>query len=428
MTDSNERATTAHLSAKTNGPLFGERWLLVTLAAIQFVHVLDSLIVMPLGPQLMRDLGLTPAMFGALVSSYSLAAAAAGLAGAFVLDRFDRKQALIFLLFGLVAATFLCGVAKDFRILVAGRILAGACGGLIQALLFAIIGDCFPERRRGHATGSVMSAYSIATVIGVPTALFLAGNENWRLPFLVLAACGFIVVLASMALIPPLKGHLLYVARSKRALDKGYLKSPLLALILKQNSRLAFLMIITLMFAGFTVIPYMSAYLSSNLGLSHQELATVFFTGGVATFATARWIGRLSDRFGKRKMFIWLALASAFPTLILTHAKPMSMLGVLLVTTPFILLIGGRGIPSLSLITASVGPGLRGRFLSLTSSLQQASSGLASLLTGLFLNKAPNGHITNYNWAGDLSVVFILCSVLVANRMRPVGSQSSVLN
>jgi predicted MFS family arabinose efflux permease len=426
MSEPIERSTYAPLSAMTRGVRNRERWLLFTLAAIQFVHVLDSLIVMPLGPEFMRDLGLNPAMFGVLVSAYSLSAAAAGLAGAFVLDRFDRKYALVSLFLGLVAATFMCGIAKDFHILIAGRILSGACGGLIQALLFTIIGDCFPDARRGHATGLVISSYSIATVLGVPAALFLAGQGNWSLPFIVLSAIGFVVFVASIALIPQMKGHLHHATRSERALEKGSMKSPFLALILKQNSRLAFLMVITLMFAGFTVIPYMSTYLASNLGLSHKVLATVFFTGGVATFSTARWVGRLSDRFGKLKMFTWLALASAFPTLILTHAKPMSMVSVLFVTTPFILLIAARGIPSLALITASVGPGFRGRFLSLTSSLQQASSGFASLLTGLFLSQAPDGHITNYNWAGDLSVVFILCSVLVANRLRPVGSQSSV--
>jgi predicted MFS family arabinose efflux permease len=168
--------------------------------------------------------------------------------------------------------------------------------------------------------------------------------------------------------------------------------------------------------------------LSANLGLSHQDLATVFFAGGVATFTTARWVGQLSDRFGKRKMFTYLALASALPTLLLTHSQPMPLLAVLLVTTSFFLLIAARGIPSLSLITASVGPGLRGRFLSLTSSLQQASSGLASLLTGLFLNQSSDGRITNYNWAGDLSVIFILLSVVIANRLRSSSTQSPVSN
>lgn len=402
-----------------------ERWLLLTLAAIQFVHVLDSLIVMPLGPLFMKHLALTPAYFGLLVSAYSLAAAMAGLAGAFALDRYDRRRALLWLFAGLVASTFLCGLAPNFALLLIGRAFAGACGGLIQALLFTIIGDCFPDRHRGAATGTIMSSYSVATVLGVPAALFLAGQGNWSLPFLVLGAVGVIVGVGATVMIPPLKGHLTYVARTERALHhfSGDAK-PVLSLILRPNSRYAFMMVVSLMFAGFTVIPYMSAFLSVNLGLTHGDLATVFFIGGIATFTTARWIGRLSDRFGKQKMFTWLALASAVPTLILTHARPMSLVGVLVVTTSFTLLIAGRGIPSLSLITSTVGPGLRGRFLSLTSSLQQASSGLASLLTGLFLSQGADGRITNYNWAGDLSVVFILCSVLIVRRLRTVTTTS----
>jgi len=397
------------------------RWLLLTLATIQFIHVLDSLVVMPLGPQFMKALNLTPATFGALVSAYSLSAAVAGLAGSFVLDRFDRRHALLTTLAGLVIATFICGLAHNFHTLVIGRAIAGACGGLIQALLFTIIGDYFPDERRGAATGTVMSSYSVATVIGVPTALFIAGQGDWATPFLVLSVIGAIVLVIALPLVPPLRGHLQYIARQERVLEN---KPLFLALILKQNSRLAFAMVITSMFAGFTVLPYMSAYLSSNLGLSHQDLATVFFAGGVSTFATARWVGKLSDRFGKRKMFTYIALGSAGPTLLLTHAQPMSLLAVLAITTSFIFFIGARGIPSLSLITASVGPGLRGRFLSLTSSLQQASSGLASLLTGLFLSQSSDGRITNYNWAGDLSVIFILASVLVANRLRGASAST----
>ncbi len=404
-----------------------ERILLLTLAAVQFVHVLDSLIVMPLAPEMMKDLMLTTGQFGALVSTYSLSAAVAGLLGAFTLDHFGRKKALVVLFIGLCLGTFVCGFAPNLPLLYAGRAAAGACGGLIQALLFAIIGDCFKESKRGLATGIVMSSFSVATVLGVPIALFLVSLGTWRFPFLALAVLGFLIAVAASATLPPLRGHLTFVAKTQALLKRSQSETALpptsfSVFLLKRNTRFAFLLIITLMFAGFSVIPSMSAYLVSNLRISHEELATVFFVGGIATFATARFVGRLADRFGKRRVYTALALVSAFPTLALTHLSTISFPLILCTTTAFTLLIAARGIPALAMVTASVGPGLRGRFLSLTSSVQQGSSGLASFLSGFLLNQGPHGQLLHYNWAGDISVFFILISVLVANQIRPVSN------
>ena len=72
-----------------------EKILLFTLATIQFTAILDFMIVMPLGPQLMRIFEINPSQFGIIVSSYTFAAGFTGLVGAFFIDRFDRKTALM---------------------------------------------------------------------------------------------------------------------------------------------------------------------------------------------------------------------------------------------------------------------------------------------------------------------------------------------
>ena len=62
---------------------------------MQFTHVLDFMIMMPLGPQFMRILALDPQHFAFLVSAYTFAAAASGFVAAFWIDRFGRKRALL---------------------------------------------------------------------------------------------------------------------------------------------------------------------------------------------------------------------------------------------------------------------------------------------------------------------------------------------
>ena len=56
-----------------------ERILLLTLAGIQFAHILDFMVMMPLGPILMRTLAVGPHEFGLLVSAYTFTAAVSGL-------------------------------------------------------------------------------------------------------------------------------------------------------------------------------------------------------------------------------------------------------------------------------------------------------------------------------------------------------------
>jgi len=143
----------------------GERSLVLVLAAIQFTHIMDFMIMMPLGPQLMRVMLISPQQFGLLVSAYTLTAAVAALAVAFYTDRFDRRQALLFLYAGFVISTLLCGIAPGYGELLAARAVAGAFGGVAGATVHSIIGDAVPENRRGAATGMIMSAFALSSII-----------------------------------------------------------------------------------------------------------------------------------------------------------------------------------------------------------------------------------------------------------------------
>src|SRR5262249_18741704 len=132
---------------------------LIILAAVQFTNVLDFMIVMPLGPQYMDKMKLSPPQFGWVASAYGYAAAASGLIAAIFMDRFDRKRSLLAIYGGFIVATLLCGAAFNYPLLLAGRALAGAFGGILGAAVLSIVGDAFHDSRRGTAMGAVMSAF-----------------------------------------------------------------------------------------------------------------------------------------------------------------------------------------------------------------------------------------------------------------------------
>ena len=112
-----------------------ESWLLLTIAGIQFTHILDFMIMMPLGPQFTRLFSISDAQFGLLVSAYTVAAGVSGLAAATYVDRFDRKHLLLTLYALFALATLACGLAPGYGFLMAARVAAGLFGGVVSALV-----------------------------------------------------------------------------------------------------------------------------------------------------------------------------------------------------------------------------------------------------------------------------------------------------
>src|SRR5882724_72975 len=122
--------------------------LILVLVAIQFTHMVDFVIIMPLGGRLMRELSLSEAQFAHIVSAYAWAAGIASLAASFVMDRFDRKAVLLTMYAGFALSTLFCGLAGTYEWLLVSRTLAGAFGGTAAVALMAVIGDVFPPEKR----------------------------------------------------------------------------------------------------------------------------------------------------------------------------------------------------------------------------------------------------------------------------------------
>src|SRR5687767_8538309 len=106
-----------------------ERKIIALLAAVQFVNILDFMMVMPLGPDFAVALGIPTSRLGLVGGSYTAAAALAGAVGALFLDRFDRRRALAVAMLGLVIGTATGALARDLPSLVGARVLAGLFGG-----------------------------------------------------------------------------------------------------------------------------------------------------------------------------------------------------------------------------------------------------------------------------------------------------------
>ncbi len=399
----------------TSKPLVkNERVFLLTIAGIQFTHILDFMIMMPLGPQLIRVLQIDTNQFALLLSSYTLTAAVSSLLAATYIDRFDRRKLMLTLYALFIVATLCCGLAPNYTALLIARAMAGAFGGILGALVQTMLADVIPFERRGKAMGTVMTAFSMSTVAGVPLGLLLASTFTglgWRAPFFFIVLLASIFWLIGYKFLPHLTAHM----RSKQV---GNIFQHLFAVAKEPSHLTAFAYMALIMIAGFTVIPYIPIYLTSNVGMTESFITLVYLCGGAATFFTSQLIGRMSDKHGKLKMFRWVALASFIPLLITTHLFPIAWWLVLINSTLFFILVPGRMVPGMAMITAVPTAQVRGTFMSLVSSVQMLASGLATLIAGLIITRTPSGQIDHYDIVGYIAVACGVLTIWIAQHLR----------
>src|SRR5438132_1026169 len=381
-------------AASVQGPLprlTASEWLLLAvLAALQFTHNLDYMIMMPLMPQFEREMGVSPQQFGFLVSAYAFSAGVSGLLAALFIDRFDRKRALLFLYAGFTLGTLLCALAPNYLCLLLARTVAGAFGGVVAATTLAIIGDVFADSRRGRAMGVVMSAFSVALIVGVPSGLYLANLLGWRSTFGVLSLVSALVLVFVRRVLPPLRGHLAHVREEPDSLWA--------ALSYPTHVR-AYVLMIALVFSTLMIIPYLADYLVANAGRSEHELPWVYLAGGLFTLLMLPLVGRISDRCAKLSVFRVIAVSAIVPVLAVTHLPAVSLSVALLWSTLFMVITASRMVPAMALITASALPRYRGSFMTINSSVQQLAAALAALVGGGLLGKAEGGSLTGFqNW------------------------------
>ncbi len=354
------------------------QWIIVLLiGAVQFVNILDFVIVMPLGPDFAKALDVPESHLGYVGGAYTAAACVSGLLGSLFLDRFDRRKVLAVAMLGLVIGTAAGGLAYDLPTLLLARVVAGALGGPATSINISIKTDAIPPTLRGRAMGTVMGAFSIASVFGVPAGLLLAEHFGWRAPFIGVASVGLVVGALALFALPPMTGHL---SRGLEKVDVG-------AMLANPLVQLSYLMTAVVMMAGFVIIPNIAAYLQLNLGLPRDALKYAYGAGGIASLAATQLGGRAVDRFGSFRVGT-LGAASVVGVVFFFFYLPhedVAVWLVLLVFVGFMMANGVRNVSYNTLTSKVPSPAVRARFQSLQSATQHGASAVAAILSAQIL-------------------------------------------
>ncbi len=374
------------------------------------------MIMMPLGPQLIRIMHISPLQFSYLVSAYTFSAGVSGFAAAFFVDKYDRKKVLLTGYTGFIIGTFACAFSPTYHLLLASRILAGTFGGLISAQVQSIVADTFPFERRGKAMGTLMAAFSVASVVGVPLGLYFATVYNWQYPFMIVGALGLIIIPLVYFYIPNMVDHI------QKHETKPNPFAVITNILSNTNQLRALMLTSTLMFAHFIIVPLLSPFMVANVGFTEHQLTYIYLVGGTLTIFSAPLVGKLADKYGKHSVLTAFSFIALLPLFFITHIGVVPLYVALTITAGFFVFSGGRMIPSMALVSSVVTPQQRGSFMSINSSLQQITTGLAAFIAGNIVIKSSEGPLLHYNWIGYISIVATFACILIARKLKPITS------
>jgi len=390
-----------------------ERIILLLLTLLNFTHIMDFMIMMPLGNYLMPYFDITSQQFSWLVAAYTFSAGISGFLAAFFVDRFDRKRVLLFAYAGFLIGTLCCAVSPTYEFLLVSRIVAGLFGGLIGAQVLSIVADLIPYERRGAAMGMIMAAFSAASVFGVPFGLYIANLFNWHAPFFFVVILGALLTPFLIKFLPKMDKHLHERVENKIG------PVTLIADVFRNGGQLYALGLTAFMMMGhFMIIPFINPFMEFNMGFSKTQTPLIYMVGGTLTIFTSPLIGRLADKLGKYNVFVALILASIPLIALITNLPHIPFYLVLGITGMWFVVSAGRFIPAQAMISNVVPPERRGSFMSFNSSVQQLFVGFASVLAGLIVVKMPDDTLAHYEVTGYVSILMILAAVVVATLLH----------
>ncbi len=167
------------------------------LALGTFAIGTEGFMIAPLLPDLARDLSVSLASAGQLVTVFALTYALSSPVLTALTGDFDRRRLLIASMLAFAAANFVALSAHSYSGLLAARILLAVAAGLYVPNANALASALVEASHRGTALSIVTGGTSVAVALGVPLGALVGDHFGWRVNF---AAVG---VLALIRFISP---------------------------------------------------------------------------------------------------------------------------------------------------------------------------------------------------------------------------------
>ncbi|MFC5816801.1 MFS transporter [Nonomuraea harbinensis] len=267
-------------------------WL-AALTFTMFTFATDDYVIAGVLPALSRDLGVSEAVGGQLVTGFSLAFALTAPVASVVTASWPRRGLMTGALLLFVAANGAAALVTSYPVLMGLRVLAAVAAAAVVPAAYAITASQAPAGRQGRYLALVMGGLTGSLMLGVPIGTWVGGAFGWRATFVLAALLGLVSLVAVRRTLP----------RVAPEPAEGSLRDRLVPLARPQVVA-GLLGIVAIVLGSMMVMTYLAPFLRELAGAGPVEVGWVFVLAGAAGFAGGQLGGRAGDRWGADRALI----------------------------------------------------------------------------------------------------------------------------
>lgn len=253
----------------------------IVIAIVQFTNALEYMVFNPVFVFMATDFAVPVSFSGYVSGMYTLGAVLSGIIAFYWIDHFNKKRFLIINIALLGLLTLLTTCISSFSLLLALRFCAGLVGGTTMGVGISILINNAPPNLRGRMLATVIASFSIVSIVGMPTILFLCTHYGWHVALWLISALCVLALPLIVSIIP--QDPVSLDTFPKLPLDRDTL------LFASSNA--------LVQFSPMLVIPILAPLMIQQLGASQDLLPWLFFSGGVIGYLSTKITGVLTSRF-----------------------------------------------------------------------------------------------------------------------------------
>lgn len=345
----------------------------IVLATTLFAVGLDNYIVVSILPEIAADFGQPVQNVGLLASVYALPLALLAIPFGPVSDRLGRRFSMLLGMTVFLVAVVLSGLAPTHTLLLGARVINGLGAAIAGPAVFAYAADLSSPEQRGRAMATVIVAYPLSTILGLPLGGLITSAFGWRAVF------AFIAVIAVVALVLVWR---LPADAPRAAASSTYLTG--LRTLARSRSTLAAVVVTLVWFTGsFGLFVYLGTYFTDSFGFTPIQVGLTLTLIGFVAFAATRVAARLIDRIGAKRVVLIGLTCFAVAAFLLPIARvflPWALLNMA------VWVFGvWMGLPAQQTIVSETLPAWRGTALAANSSALYLGGTIGPAITGAML-------------------------------------------